>query len=178
VVARPRTLYELNEVFKFQQGSDWFSKCGTENRMHVPAHYGAYWYTDSREEGLKRFEQVSEEMAKIHEDIGVILKRGCTEMEIKYGSSRKWEATEQAKRWDKNFLEAVEDEKTAIPQPEYVKRHVFRKWVEYAWSIGDLTCMAFNDNEPLYTPSEVYASNKKDKKADIINSHKKGVIIK
>jgi len=166
VVVKPRTLYELMRVLKLQE--DWtqgylgkgrFCKCGIELRTWVPQLYGAYFYTRSKGQGLARWEEVRKMVDAINPNIPVILKRYCTEFELRLGPSDQYRPPAHAEALEREIWGALDIEplvRTVSLQPAYLRGHVIRKWIEWAWSAGDETAMAFNDGEPLYTPSVTY----------------------
>jgi hypothetical protein len=193
IVVRPRTVKELftlheyqDEIYRKWRNNKGFCKCGTELRKYVHGNYGGYFYNNSLEEGLECFEKVSADISKyIHPDVPVTLKRGCTEYELKYGDSSKWEdILEKGEYTDKGgniikvptmdvLMEQIEiirahvdcraeetpdiSEGINSEQPPYVKISVMRSWLERAYEVGDSTALEFNeDGKPFYTPPVTY----------------------
>ena len=95
VVVRPRTIKELIYLLEVQDElTTRYCKCGIEVRGYVPALYGGYFYNQSQEEGLECLEDVRKLVAEnISPDIPVVLKRYCTEFELKFGPSDELEET-------------------------------------------------------------------------------------
>lgn len=147
VVARPRSVAELFAVSDFQQTSSRPSKAGIEVREWTSALYGAYWYNTSIEKGIECKKYVKSHFPDMH----VILKRGCTEFERKFGDSTKWVVTDEARE-----LETLLREKVIIPdyadaiQPEELVNHVKCRWIEFAYEHGDKTYLQFTDGKPLF----------------------------
>lgn len=159
VVARPKTVEQLFQVSEVQHGSSRPSKAGIETRSTVHGLYGAYWYNNSLERGLECKEYVKEEMAKISPDIGVILKRGCTEFELKYGPSINWQMTDEMKEQEAYINEnIVIDAFAGIRQSGLVRRHTRLDWIRYAYKNGDETYMKFTGGKLLYPPYIQYFS--------------------
>ncbi len=172
VVVSPRTLHELMELLQFQRAftekhmrKTRFCKCGIEERDWVPRNYGGYFYTSSKKEGLIRYKQVRAGMDRVNPEIPVTLKRYCTEFEIKLGPSDKYEWVEGTENLERHILNALDLTGLGGPalQPDYQVAHNLAEWIKYAWSRGDPTAEAFNDNEPLYTPAVTYHNEVLDK---------------
>ncbi|NIS52984.1 MAG: hypothetical protein GWN94_18065, partial [Phycisphaerae bacterium] len=69
-------------------------KCGWEDRDWVHGNYGGYFYCNSKEVGLQRLETVRNAVRKnvdYGDKIDIFLKRYCTEFELKWGDSAKYE---------------------------------------------------------------------------------------
>ena len=96
VVARPKTLKQLFATVELQKRLNWHAKCGIEHRAHVFGLYGAYWYSRGLEQGVECYKRVRaavDDDPLLGADVDVILKRGCTEMEMMAGPSDKYELT-------------------------------------------------------------------------------------
>lgn len=195
VVVRPRNVEELFNLLDYEQRDyDDQCKCGIELRPFVHANYGGYFYNDSLEEGINCYHKVKQDVkdkvsvGKLYNPDGsttdapsVTLKRACTEFELKYGDSMKWEEKLNDGTWalkDPPFAPVPLDvlvnkislisskidlpgthvqEGMMIQQPGIVKVNVIQGWLEYAYAIGDHTAKKFNkDNLPFYTPSTTY----------------------
>lgn len=165
IVVKPHTFYELMKLREFMQEyteghiyKKRFCKCGIEERAYTPVNYGGYFYNRSKEEGLMRWRAVREGMDKINPHIPVILKRYCTEFELQLGPSDKYEWPDGTAQLEAAIFKAVDlksQGKNRL-QPDYLVAHNIRKWMEFAWSIGDMTVMGFNDGQPLFTPIVTY----------------------
>lgn len=169
VVVKPFSLFELMELYKFQKSftkdykkKDRFCKCGIEERQYVHYNYGGYFYCDSKEQGLERYEQVRKAVDKINPNIPVILKRYCTEFELKLGPSDQYEWQPGTKALENAIFDAIDLNSIGmnVTQPDYLVAHNLRKWIEFAWGIGDHTVIMFNDNQPLYSPCVTYHEHK------------------
>lgn len=144
--------YEYSDGHK----KDRFCKCGIEKRHWVHYQYGGYFYCDSKTEGLKRFVDVREAMDKINPNIDVILKRYCTEFEIKLGPSKEYQQPPLAKQMEKEIFAAFKKDVGNPKQPVYLIKHILRTWLEFAYDRGDKTALEFNDGKPFYTPTQTY----------------------
>ena len=184
VVVKPRTVKELFELSKYQ--SDVYNKpckCGIEIRKFVFGNYGGYFYNTSLEEGLETYNRVLADMARyiftdlsmeeIEEQGLVRLKRACTEYELKFGDSSKWEDGGEYGNmdWDRwaNVEAMVEhnvqitnpddptDSSETVKQAGIVKVAVVRGWLDFAYDRGDESVLDFNEPDRyFYTPSITY----------------------
>jgi hypothetical protein len=165
VVAKPFTLYELMQLWDFQKEftkdcmyQDRFCKCGVEPRPWVHQNYGGYFYNNSKEQGLERWHEVRNAVDKINPEIPVVLKRYCTEYEIALGPSDKYVQTPWMIEAEKEIFSAIDLDSIGrnVTQPEYMVRHILRKWIEFAYDRGDSTALLFNDGEHLFSQPVTY----------------------
>ena len=156
VVARPTTLTEMFVLYEIMRGLDLPSKLGIERRYSVPALYGAYFYNNSPEEGQRCFEDIQR---ICHDRIGphvkVILKRGCTEFEHKFGDSSKWEVTENQKQLERRLEDLFAEQPKIHDQGPELIRHIMANWVRFAYAQGDPTASEFS-SKPIYPPYVTY----------------------
>jgi len=130
------------DLFKLRDqltGMQLPSKCGIDVRYYTKARYAGFVYGDSLDQGLAYYKMVSQRLDP--EIYQVILKRGCTEFEIRYPDSTQWGiGPDQLEFEDK--LQSIFDE-TPTPdhgaQEELTNSKVFRLWIDYAHQIGDET---------------------------------------
>lgn len=182
VVVRPRSLTELFKLLIYQQDVyKGHCKCGIELRKYVHGNYGGYFYNRSVEEGLECYKTVRKAVdERISPQVAVTLKRGCTEYELKFGDSSKWEQIAETGKYEKegqvlttlggqklldridlisNNVERQKKQEVSegcfSTQPVSVKVAVIRSWIEHAYSIGDPTALDYNDG-PFYTPPVTY----------------------
>jgi len=162
VVQRPRNLKELFEVWKYQRELKEVSKCGIERRPFVHGNYGAYWYNNTKEEGFERKESLLKDFPKIP----TILKRGCTEFEIQFGPSDRWQSTDLSLRLEETLSKLMVSvrfhdggkpkTRDGSPSPWYVNEHSKRMWVEFAYDRGDPTYKLYTKSKPLVPPVITY----------------------
>jgi hypothetical protein len=161
VVCRMKTLRQLFAMKALQERLQLPGKCGIEVRPLVHGNYGSYFYNRGLEEGQRNFEIIRQ---SIHDDpelgpelaAGTILKRGCTEMELTCGPSDKWEVTANQLRVEKMINQVVVRDPYQGPMPPHVVKHTLRKWIEFAYSIGDETYKLYTGGRPLYRQPVVY----------------------
>lgn len=155
VVIRPKTvaqlirLKELMETEFIEMGL--CCKCGVEERNYVFGNYGGYQYNRGLEEGKLAY-NVVRKLIDIYmgSDVGVILKRGCTEMELNLGPTKKYVVPDWADELEDKIMEVVELPKKNPATPKFLADHVVRKWLEFAWDRGDKTCLEFSDGIPIF----------------------------
>jgi len=153
VVVRPKTLRQLFALLELQKRLNRPCKCGIERRETVHGLYGGYFYNWGLHEGRKCYDivrQAVDEDKELGPDVPVLLKRACTEYELKCGDSDKWtvepeqlEVEAQLERW-------LVDDDYEHRQAEKLVHNVHRKWIEWAFANGDKTFADFTDGEPLY----------------------------
>lgn len=165
VVVKPFTLKELMALYEFQKEftanymeKDRFCKCGVEPRHYVHYNYGGYFYNRSKQQGLERYEQVRKAVDKINPHIPVILKRYCTEFEIKTGPSDQYKRPKGSDILESRINDIIDFDSIGpnVVQPPDLVEKVLGEWIKFAWDRGDHTAIMFNDNEPLFTPSVTY----------------------
>jgi len=156
VVVRPKTLDQLMALREMQLRHRVPSKCGIERREYVHGLYGGYFYNDSLGDALACFEWLKGELPTDLTSNGrMIVKRACTEFELAYGPSDKWdsgpgnEAVKQVSHW------LVDDVPNTL-QPPSVEVHVLRTWVKWAYAHGDETYLNYTGGKPIYTPPVTY----------------------
>lgn len=138
VVVRPRNVKELFMMKDLMEYMDRNGKLGRDERPWTSGLYGAYFYTDSYEEGLFRLNEVRKNVAKhISPHISVKLKRGCTEMESKRGPSNTWKYTNDDLYWQRRVEDKFDIPNHDFPQDKDVQIYVMRQWLEKAWKEGD-----------------------------------------
>ena len=157
-VVRPRTLKELITLYELQKSMAVPSKSGLELRQMVFGNYGGYFYSRSKDEGLRRYKQVRTLVSKvITPDVEVILKRFCTEYEIgNCPSSKVPDATQEEIEFEKHVESYFPPTNHNIASQKHMVANVIGRWIEFAYSIGDETYKDFTGGEPLYQPYETY----------------------
>lgn len=160
VVARPKTLKQLFAVVDLQKRLGYHAKCGIEHRAHVFGLYGAYWYNRSQEEGIEKYKLVRkaiDEDPLLGPDVSVILKRGCTEMELSAGRSDEYEITDVQRYVEDLINECFNTDIINRKQPPWAVDYVHARWIEYAYQWGDETALEFlSPDRPMYTPLVTY----------------------
>lgn len=144
-------------------GKDRFCKIGMEERAYTYYNYGAYFYCNSKEQGLERWEDVRRAVANINPNINVVLKHYCTEYEINLGPSdlvmaKQEPLTEHIQVLEEKLFERIDISSIGANsgQPSDLKDHILRKWLEFAYKIGDPTVLGFNKGVPFYSQPITY----------------------
>ena len=155
VVIRPKTvaqlirLYELMSTIFIDKGL--YCKCGVEERPIVFGNYGGYNYNQGLKEGKKNYKKIRDLIdIYVGSDVDVILKRGCTEMELATGPSKQYKVPDWADELEYKIMEVVELPDRTTQTPDYIVGHTIRKWLEFAWDRGDKTCLEFSDRIPIF----------------------------
>jgi hypothetical protein len=165
VVVRPRTLVELFDLYELQKEMDVFCKCGIELRKTVNGNYGGYFYCKSKEEGLRRYEEVKNLIItdNIGPDIPIILKRYCTEFEIGGEGIKGHGPSNQTPYCTPEELEMEAYIEAHFPNmhpgtisPKHQIATTLRSWIHHAYSIGDQTYLEFTNGERLFPTTVTY----------------------
>jgi len=173
VVCKPRKLPQLFALLDLMLNKDTKPcKCGIERRESVSGLYGGYFYNDSLEEGRERYNSVKKAMledevlAPLLDEVNdqgfptrLILKRACTEYEIRVHSkqniehrrSDEWEITPEQLELEErlNASYAVAESKNR-GQTTDLKAHIIATWIEFAASNGDDTYLQYTGGQPFY----------------------------
>jgi hypothetical protein len=158
------TLNDLFQVLTFQKGGALTCKCGIERRRYIGkvGKYGAYWYAPLSD-GLEEGRSIYKDIKAIFPEFPLILKRGCTEFEMMYNPSSKWEQLAKERGWadteqvlDSIFVADPMALKVEMNTPELLETTVIRRWVEYAFEHGDETYLEFTDGQKLKIDLETY----------------------
>lgn len=162
IVVMPRSFHELMllydlEMKMVEDNPRCWCKCGIEVREFVPRNYGGYFYTQGFESGKTRYKTVRREVDEhISPDVQVILKRYCTEFELRFGPSDRYKQPEGSKDIEKYFWENTDIQTGARTQPKFIREHTIGNWMVFAWGRGDKTVILYNNGEPLFPPSLTY----------------------
>jgi hypothetical protein len=162
IVVAPRTFHELMQLLDLQESMvkenpNCWCKCGVEERDTVPRNFGGYFYTRSLEQGLVRKKTVREKVSEaISPEVPVILKRYCTEYELRFGPSDEYVRPKGADEIEKQFWENVQLTTESVPQPEFVRKNIIHQWMIFAHGRGDPTVKDYNMGQPLFPPYVTY----------------------
>lgn len=159
IVVMPRTVAELFELHDLQKEMNRPSKCGIELRHYTTRMYGGYYYARSLDEGQSRWKEVQEAVhTEINPDIKVILKRGCTEMEMLAGPSDMWALADNVLDLD-YYLDSylkLNARTVQTAQGELSYRRIYQMWIDWAYAHGDETYQLYTDYQPLYPAPVTY----------------------
>jgi len=162
VCARPRNLKELMVVSEIQHKTNRNSKSGIEKRNYTgnQGGYSSFWYADM-EKGLSGGRELYDLVVKDLEGTGLkpILKRGCTELEIKYHPSSNWDKLAEENGWDKmeRLLDMFFVKGGQVKEPVmFYKTHSLISWIKYAKAHGDPSVAEFIDQDSNVPKMEHY----------------------
>ena len=168
VVVRPKTLKQLFALLDLQLEMGHPSKCGIEVRETVRGLYGGYFYNRSLDEAIECFKKVKARMAEdpILRDLldakdengiskKVILKRGCTEFEMKFGRSDQWRTTEENMKLE-SLVDQYITKKGPMKQTDIMILNLHGRWIRFAWEHDDPTVDEFTGGIPLHPPVVTY----------------------
>ncbi len=149
----------MMDVLQLQIDMEIPTKSGLETRSLTGevGGYGSFWYAPL-DGGLKQaremYELVKTKMTTLlgEKPEGLILKRGCTEMEhhtirLGIGGSDKWD--DGAEHYD--MIQAMADVTFLEPEVEKAKEpgvmvvHTKRYWIEWAFEHGDKTYLNYTE---------------------------------
>lgn len=165
VVVRPKTLVQLFDLYEIQKEMGVPCKCGIERRDSVHGLYGGYFYTRSKEEGQKRYEEVRSLVdTYIDPDTTVLLKRYCTEFELGghmgvkgQGDSSEMPDTTQEEKAMEDYILAHFPKVGYSSQPsKHLIATVMNRWIHYAYKHGDESYKAFTGGESLFPSYTTY----------------------
>jgi len=140
VTVHPKDYLDLRKVEAWQDTSGHWAKAGMETRKHVSAAWGAYWYTQSKTDGIARLHDVRQWCEKnIPDTPPPVLKRGCTEMELALSTTEWREFPEQQEIEDWVRETVVTGELYVGRQPEVVVNNIHQRWLEHAHDRGDMS---------------------------------------
>lgn len=135
-VIKPRTVEELFHVHDVLRATGLPSKCGADLRKYTFGPWAGFVYADTLEEGRRYYRTVRK---VISDDIPIILKRGCTEME-RLKPSNTWDQITQAEvRLEERLNDVFEFTELFFQQAEWLKARIKERWIERAIEIGDPT---------------------------------------
>jgi hypothetical protein len=132
VVLAPTSLADVLAIEAYQAAGEHPAKVGMEIRPTVKRVWGAYWYTNSVEEGLERYREVKEwARGGLSDPFTLILKHGCTEFEQTLGPSDRWKIEPWQHKFEEMISEHVVPLEPTSPQPENVKAHIRKQWKKW-----------------------------------------------
>lgn len=155
VKVSPQSLRELMGLLEIAGKIDCSSKVGIEVNDEKNSNlYGGYFYVFGLEEAKKIFALIRDAVSahpKLGANVSMVIKRGCTDYEIKFGPSNLWSFAPE--------LEAVEAglellyhgkiKRTEYQENKQDKLALFANWVKTAYRIGDSTYLDFTNGKPL-----------------------------
>ena len=164
VVIKVKSVFELFKLKDLLIELNLPSKCGVDVRKFTNSVYIGFFYTNSPAEGKVIYDKVAPVLKEAFPKAPVILKRGCTEMEMEFPPSSSWRYTPNTEHLERQLNSVfIETPNPALgPQMALLKSNIFRFWLDHAYSIGDNTWSKVLDSEGyippkhLYPPAETY----------------------
>lgn len=118
-------------------------KVGIDERDYTDGHFNAFIYADGLEDALRKYlyirRMVDEQMVD-GRNIGVIVKRSCTEMEREHGSTDKpfWQSMTKDELDLQHHIEDIfVGVKSSSIQPDWLKNRIIVKMARWANACGD-----------------------------------------
>jgi hypothetical protein len=139
-VIKPRTVYELFQLYTTLKSLDLPSKCGVDKRDYTCGAYAGFNYNDTIEEGREAYKILREAVSdNIHPDVPVFLKKGCTEFELVKPSNEWLPMTEQEREMERQLDDTFKWTSHDYKQPNWQINHIKRSWLKEAYRIADMT---------------------------------------
>lgn len=157
IVIKNRNFAEFWQNYTNLEDKGFYGKGGHDPREYTGCFWPIFIYNHSPEEGKKNYAKVAEILGDWCgiRDIPMILKQGCTEMEMKV-PTKHWRVTPNQLRLEKAVLERIEfGSPPVIHQPDWLRRHKIRQWVRNAHMIGDQSYKTVWD-KPLFVEPVTY----------------------
>lgn len=151
-VVAPRTLKELMALMDLQYQYKHPCKCGIEIREYVPRLYGGYFYSNSLDDGIANYKNIRKMVSEaISPDVPVILKRGCTEFEMKFGPSNQWILQPGQLELEAEITALIDYGGMEMwNQPAICQPYIMSTWIRWAYKNADETYIEFNGGVPLF----------------------------
>ena len=131
IAVRPTSKRELVDLLVLMRRLNYPAKAGIETRKTVDGLYGGYFYCRGLEQGRERFEEIRTYVPK---HVPMILKRYCTEFEIRDGvhfpSNETPEATQVDIDWEQHIMEPYGRTKP-YANKFYQEHQIVGSWVDY-----------------------------------------------
>jgi hypothetical protein len=165
IVAKPKTLAQLFALHNLQLKMGMPSKCGIEQRPYVSRLYGGYWYVPlgaSLEEAQAQHRLVRNRVRnEVGEDVEVILKKACTEMEQRYGDTGNWKFSQENQLMYERLKKAYAMNEELSVDNELKRMHTMVMWIEWAANHNDPTYKSFATDVLFDVPYRDYQSDDK-----------------
>jgi hypothetical protein len=163
VVFKPKDLAELFKLVEIMKGMGLTAKCGVDRRLE----YGGFgqcvgfWYGalgGGLRGGRNLFKNVKEHLEKAlgRDDLNLILKRGCTEMEAMLPSDQWDDYSEEFDRVEKLLDSAFEVERPPKNECEISLIQTHQNWILWRAQLGDQSYKLFTGGQSFWTPPVTY----------------------
>ena len=136
VVIKPRNVKEVFECYDIMNQMMLPGKIGIDLRDYTFGAWAGFFYNETLEQGREVY-AIAREL--IDDDIPVILKRGCTEME-RGTPSHLWDLVSKEFHEKEQYLnDLIEFEELHFVQAEWLKNEIKERWIGHAIRLGDPT---------------------------------------
>lgn len=140
VVVHIPSVRNLFQVYELQKEMERVCKCGLEYRPTDERRYGAYFYNQSKEEGLERLDEVRTKFHKeIRKDMRIFLKCACSEYEIKNGPPAEYEPSDKQLHLEELYKKYVVVNNVFFDQKPHQQAEIMLRWIHHAMHIGDMS---------------------------------------
>jgi len=135
-VFKPPNVKSVFECYEIMKTAGLPGKIGIDRRDYSYGAWAGFVYADSLKEGREYYKITR---GLLPENISVILKRGCTEME-RLLQSDKWDAISEAElNYERRLHDLFEFEEYDFPQSDWHRNQIKESWIKHAIAIGDPT---------------------------------------
>jgi hypothetical protein len=156
VVVKNHTFAQFWRTFGILSESGLYGKGGADERQHSYGLWPIFIYGKSPEEGKSNWQKVVK-LIGFDRARDVIMKQGCTEMEMKV-PTKQWRVTKMQQEIENEVLNrlVIPPEPTTIRQPEWLQKKKIRDWVKVAHMVGDMSYQEIFGPIPLYPKIVTY----------------------
>lgn len=132
-------------------------KVGKDERDYTDGHFNGFIYCDGLEDARKKYTVVRklvDEHVADGENIPIIIKRACTEMEQKHGQTdgKFWQSMTQEELDFQHLLEDIYDDlKHSSVQADWIQNKVIADMMRWANTVGDKSWMQHFNCEDFLT---------------------------
>lgn len=135
-VFKPPTIKSVFECYDIMSATRLPGKIGVDRRDYTFGPYAGFVYADTLEEG-REYYKITRNL--LPDNVSVILKRGCTEME-RLIPSDKWDVVSTAElEYERQLHDLFEFTEYDFPQSDWHKAKIKEAWIRHAIAIGDPT---------------------------------------
>lgn len=146
ICTKLESLDQLLQVYNLQREMGLNSKCGADRREYTDCLYSAFWYGpyDGGLDGARELYARLVEAVKVIDPVPeLILKRGCTELELLFGPSDQWYVPKTQLAYEQRIFNLFRPSITRSKQTSDHKTDINQRWIEYAGARGDKTYKKF-----------------------------------
>ena len=167
VTCKMESIRQLVKMHDLQYEMDLPSKCGFEAEdsrwfARKGGLYSAFWYApieDGIEGGLALEKKVKKRVGEVFgKDLGLRLKKGCTEMELSYRDTKRWDELAEKLSWEgkEKLLDMFFDGEELMAyvsgsrlefEKSIVRTHVLKNLIRLAAANNDRTYLDFVEGD-------------------------------